>query len=182
MKIDTASIYRIRPTHAREMTIEYLSKRFSNSFDISESGCWNWKKSIDKDGYSQIGLWGRYGSNHKSGQFPAHRVMYELIKGEMKPDEQIDHLCKNILCVNPAHLEAVDKDTNNIRGNSPSAIHARKTHCPKGHPYNSENTYKHRNGQGKVYTRKCKTCVSIRMKDYYQRVKLKEANYARMEA
>lgn len=160
------SIYNIRTTFAREMTIDYLFEKFSNSFDKSNNGCWQWNNSLNKDGYGQVSLWGGWKKAPRGGQYLAHRVMYELIKRPLDKYEQLDHLCKNIICINPNHLEAVDKDTNNLRGNSPSAIHARKTQCPKGHPY----TAKWAQGNGK-YSRSCLECNRIKCKEYYYRKK-----------
>lgn len=42
------------------------------------------------------------------------------------PGLEFDHLCRNKLCVRPDHLEAVTHTENVRRGNSPSAIAARK--------------------------------------------------------
>ena len=54
--------------------------------------CWEWTGYITPDGYGQFGRNGR-----------SHRIAYELTIG-MIPDElEIDHLCRNRACVNPAH-------------------------------------------------------------------------------
>jgi hypothetical protein len=45
---------------------------------------------------------------------------------------------------------------NNARSNSPSALNARKTHCPAGHLYDEANTYVDRDGR-----RHCRTCGRI---------------------
>lgn len=47
----------------------------------------------------------------------------------------IDHLCGVKACVRPEHLEAVTQGENVRRAA------ARKTHCPKGHPYSGPNLY-----------------------------------------
>lgn len=71
----------------------------------------------------------------------AHRYAYELLVGPIPEGLHIDHLCRVRLCVNPAHLEAVTCHENNRRSTSPTAVNAKKTHCPRGHEYTEENTY-----------------------------------------
>ena len=71
----------------------------------------------------------------------AHRVAYELVKGKIPAGLELDHLCRNRICCNPAHLEAVTGRENSLRGVSPWAKNACATHCPRGHPYDAENTY-----------------------------------------
>ena len=105
------------------------------------SSCWNWLGYIKKDGYPAF----RY--NEKMGN--AYRFSYELFKGDIPEGLQIDHLCRNRSCVNPAHLEAVTRKINLLRGDTFQAKNAAKTHCPKGHPYDYIDTY------GK---RRCKKC------------------------
>jgi hypothetical protein len=42
--------------------------------------------------------------------------------------------------VNPAHLEPVTGRENTLRGINPAAVHARQTHCKRGHPFDEKNT------------------------------------------
>lgn len=46
---------------------------------------------------------------------------------------QLDHLCRNIACANPEHLEPVTQRENVLRGVGPTAINAAKTTCIHGH-------------------------------------------------
>jgi len=117
--------------------------------------CWLWTAATIRSGKR------RYGYFHfgKSGEHVlAHRFSYELHYHVTIPEGMtIDHVkvrgCTNTLCVNPHHLEVVTQKVNLLRGVSPSALHAKKTHCPQGHPYDEENTYVYPSGG-----RKCRIC------------------------
>jgi len=48
-----------------------------------------------------------------------HRVVYTLVSGYIPGKKQIDHRCKNRLCVNPDHLEMVTHRENQRRKRRP---------------------------------------------------------------
>jgi hypothetical protein len=96
---------------------------------VEPSGCWFWEGSTHAAGY------GCYGARL------AHRLSYEAFIGPIPDGLTLDHLCRNRRCVNPRHLEPVTIAENVLRGESLPARNARKTHCPKGHPYDESNTY-----------------------------------------
>lgn len=70
-------------------------------------GCWIWTASIYGKGYGKYTVRGKH--------YAAHRYAYELIKGKIPDGMQLDHLCRNKLCVNPDHLEPVTNAENQRR-------------------------------------------------------------------
>lgn len=112
-------------------------------------GCWLWRGNVNNRGYGVIG-WRE--SPTKNRGTSAHRVAYQLFKGEIPDGYEIDHLCRVILCCRPDHLEAVTPDENRRR-----AV-AALTHCPHGHEYDEANTYLRPDGAG----RDCRSCRSAR--------------------
>ncbi len=123
-------------------------ERFWNMVNKTDT-CWLWTGCTAGRGY------GLFGVNRKLVR--PHRYAYELLVGPIPEGLQIDHLCPNRGCVNPAHLRAVTAKVNILGGNGVGAINARKTHCRKGHPYDKANTRVNKLGY-----RSCRTCDRIR--------------------
>jgi hypothetical protein len=90
----------------------------------------------------------------------AHRVAYELVIGQIPAGLELDHLCRNVVCVNPAHLEPVTR-AENMRRRS-----AAQTHCKHGHEFTPENTYYYWHG-GRH--RACRACGRATVARYKQR-------------
>lgn len=120
------------------------------------TGCWLWIASTTWGGYGQVAV------NRKPKA--AHRVVYRLLRGEIPDRMTCDHLCRNRACVNPDHIEIVTQRINLLRGVGRTAINASRTHCPQGHVYDEHNTGRARKG-----SRYCKTCIRLRVRDYYAR-------------
>ncbi len=75
-----------------------------------ETPCWIWQRGIGNEGY---------GTTYERGTgrpLLAHRVYFEHHKGAIPEGLELDHLCRNRPCVNPAHLEPVTGATNVQRG------------------------------------------------------------------
>lgn len=113
--------------------------------------CWIWQGSINpKTRYGTF----RTGSRKNGHTFNAHRLVYQLMVGTIPAGGQIDHLCRNRACVNPAHMEIVTNRENALR--RPDVIAARSREmCPKcGTDLTPENIYVRPNGT--VECRECK--------------------------
>lgn len=129
--------------------------------------CWLWTGSLDRYGY------GRFNPSRPEA-WSAHRYAYLTLVGLIPDGQQLDHLCRVRRCVNPAHLEPVTSRENTMRGETPAAINARKTHCPKGHEYTAENTRVSADGE-----RNCRVCHRA-MNARYKARKRQEARDARV--
>ncbi len=125
--------------------------RFWRKVDRSAGprGCWLWTGGTSQKGY------GRFALGRK--MISAHRYAYEIAVGPIPDGLEIDHVkargCQHRHCVNPAHMEAVTGKVNTLRGESPSARHARQVTCALGHEFTAENTYRRPDGR-----RVCRAC------------------------
>lgn len=106
--------------------------------------CIPWWGRMHTAGYGVLSLRGR--------EVYAHRMVYEECFGLIPAGLQIDHLCRNRACVNPAHLEPVTHLENQRRGA------AAKRSCKYGHDWSDpKNVYVRNNGR-----RWCAACARER--------------------
>lgn len=117
--------------------------------------CWVWQGALSKAGYGQILLFTSRKSLGKKLIIYAHRAAYEMLKGAIPDEGELDHVCRNPPCVNPDHLEAVSHRENDVRGNGPAGTNSRKTHCKHGHLLSGDNLSPARLKLGQ---RRCLTC------------------------
>ena len=84
-------------------------ERFWEKVEQTDS-CWNWKAAKGKGGYGRFRYEGRLGM--------AHKFAYELIHGTVPDGMEVDHVCHNTGCVNPAHLRLTThkQNTENRQG------------------------------------------------------------------
>jgi HNH endonuclease len=138
-------------------------ERFNKKYYIDNNGCWIWIAYKDKNGYGIF--------RDKSSIIRAHRFSYQYYRGKIPKDLELDHvICQNPTCVNPNHLEAVSHKENILRGNSPSALHSKQTHCQNGHALNKDNIYFNKNAN----SRRCIICRRKNARDrYYRRINLR---------
>ena len=144
------------------MTVKPVSQRFWEKVSKGD-GCWDWKSCKTVSGY------GAFSVGNKM-QY-AHRYSYEDFVGPIPAGLQLDHLCRNRGCVNPAHLEPVSQKVNLLRGMSPPALNSRKDSCSRGHEYTVENTYRYPDG-----SRKCRTCRDEYRREYHSRTYQRKIN------
>ena len=128
-------------------------ERFWSKVDKS-GDCWLWTAStFPSGGYGQFNV----GSKKLGTRRPAraHRYAYEALIGPIPDGLQLDHLCREPLCVNPAHLEPVTQKVNILRGVGWAAVNARKSHCDEGHPLSGSNLARTSGGG-----RRCRLCAN----------------------
>ncbi len=135
------------------------AEQFAAKVSPQPDGCWKWLGNHDSDGYGRFWL-GLPGQK----TIGAHRFAYLSIKGEIPEGLVLDHLCRNVGCVNPDHVEPVTVGENQRRGLNV----ALKTHCKQGHPYTQENTVIRHTGR-----RWCLTCRKAADRKQYLRRKLR---------
>jgi hypothetical protein len=129
-----------------------LTQRIMESVTITDGGCWEWNLTRTRLGYGRV-RW------LDTKVYHAHRLAYMEWIGPIPDDLEVDHLCRNRACVNPAHLELVTHAENLTRSPmQPSAVNARKTHCVNGHPFDEENTYLRPGRNGQTW-RQCRACA-----------------------
>lgn len=104
--------------------------RIMSRITVTGDGCWEYP-CRNESGYGVVGEGPRGGKTIRT-----HRLVYERLVGPIPEGLDIDHLCRNRACCNPAHLEPVTRLENYLRG----ARKTRQTHCKRGHQFSPANT------------------------------------------
>jgi len=115
------------------------------------SGCWLWGGCQSKNKYGGI--------TYNGTRRHSHRLVYQLLKGDVPDGLDLDHLCRVRQCVNPDHLEPVTRAENLRR--SPLMLGHPRAFCRRGHPRSGDNIIEVRRSSGKI-DRNCKVCTGIR--------------------
>lgn len=126
--------------------------------------CWEWPGHRGKGGYVEVSI---YPSGRQRGRM-AHVRVYEHLIGPVPAGLQLDHLCRNPRCVNPAHMEPVTARENVMRSAGVAAENARKETCLRGHPLEGKNLRK----DARAW-RLCRQCT--REKDRERKKELRRA-------
>jgi HNH endonuclease len=145
--------------------IHSIEERMLSKINKTDS-CWLWTGKPNYWGYGRLAV-------DKKALY-AHRLSYELWVGPIPEDKPfVCHHCDIPLCVNPSHLFAGTAEDNNqdcAKKGRHVAIQSAKTHCPKGHEYNKENTIIFEYKPGRK-GRRCRTCTSEYQMKYRNRKK-----------
>ena len=138
-----------RQGHLAKSNLQNLMNVWEKSQYISswdDNECWEWLGNKNGNGYGQFKKFGQ--------TIRLHKFSYEFFKGSVPIGLEIDHLCKNRVCLNPNHLEAVTHQENIRR----SLVLL--THCPHGHEYTPENLVK------SAKWKTCRICRNAHHKKY----------------
>lgn len=131
---------------------EHVARFWRRVVRNPEDGCWDWTGAGRADGYGRLMVGWKY--------IRAHRFAYRMLVGPIPNGLDLDHLCRNRRCVNPAHLEPVTRRENLARGIGWSGVNGRKKACYKGHPL----------VMGSNGKRRCKTChAASELRRYHER-------------
>lgn len=139
------------------------------------STCWHWSGSANPK-YGTFAWDARRPSGDKCKRMLAHRASYMLYVGEIPEGKELDHVCRNTLCVNPAHLRPCTRKENMeavawANRDKPKG-HKRplKLFCKRGHDLSI-------NSKPTADGRECRICRV----DIYKRQRLRRASAAGRE-
>ena len=132
------------PALNRPRLLDLLPDRLLARRVIRTDACWEWAGWHNNLGYSYVYWEGR--------DRPVHRVVMEFLE-RVTEGQDVDHLCHNVGCWNPEHLEGVSHAENIRRGRA-----ATKTTCNYGHDWTDpRNVYVRKDGR-----RWCAACARSR--------------------
>lgn len=147
-------INKMQERKTKSPLMRFDSKVYKQGID----NCWIWNGTRTTLGYGVFSV--------DSKLIYVHRWAYEYFNKPIPENMTIDHICRNPSCVNPRHLEVVTQRINVQRGKTGS-LQIRKTHCPRGHPYDDTNTIIRRDD-----SRVCRICNKEYQRNWLKKRKL----------
>lgn len=125
-------------------------------------GCWIWPRGKTTAGYGVVRV------NRKP--IYVHRLTWQQYFGSIPQGMCVLHSCDNPPCFNPDHLFLGTNHDNMVDKSLKGRHHSsRKTHCPQGHAYTTNNTF--------IYDgrRNCRQCRL----NHYRSPEYRHAEYLR---
>lgn len=125
-------IYEI-PEDLREAVVARIVRK-SNP---TPGGCLAWGGQVSTRGYGVVSIV----LDGKQKRTQPHRLLWIATHGSIEPGLEVDHTCRNRLCVNIEHLDAVTPEVNNYRSHGRSeAFSEEDCYCRQhgrsnGYPY-----------------------------------------------
>lgn len=140
-------------------------------WDITETGCWEWRGGRNEYGYGTITLVRK--GLHKAR---VHRVVYERHFGPIPDGMVVRHKCDNPPCSNPDHLELGTK-ADNTQDMMSRGRHWRHEaeECLNGHPITDPETYRIQQRSDRAGEKVCLRCQRERHLRWHEKKKAERA-------
>lgn len=113
--------------------------------------CWIWTGCALPSGYGKLRI--------RKADWLAHRLAHAAFTGPIPASYQVDHLCQQKDCCNPAHLEAVTPLTNTVRALIANGQRLSADVCKLGHARTPDNLRKGR----------CRICYDASVRRWTQK-------------
>lgn len=108
------------------MDIDRLNKKLTNSYTVTDSGCWEWKNYKNRGGYGVI--------NIDNTTYLVHRIAWWAHHRQTPPSHlKVCHTCDNRACINPTHL-FLGTQLDNVRDCLRKGRFTRKGNSGEKHP------------------------------------------------
>jgi hypothetical protein len=96
---------------------DIVKRFFAKVYVVEKNGCWAWMGATHSPARYPQRKYGEFHLSRNGGKqkvVGSHRFIYELVNGPLLPGLRldVDHKCRNSLCVNPKHLRAITHQDN----------------------------------------------------------------------